>query len=108
MLFVNRDAKALRADRPLKLMSQRVYHPPGPHGWPEEAEAWITPQGLAARIRWASALGRHVEARLDPRALLETALADAASEETRFAVTRAAEKWEGIAFVSASPEFNRR
>ena len=82
--------------------------PPGPQGWPEEAEAWITPQGLAERIEFASDLGRAVEARLDPRDFVESALGDLASDETRFAALRAAERWEGLAFVMASPEFNRR
>ncbi|MEM7523451.1 MAG: DUF1800 family protein, partial [Pseudomonadota bacterium] len=77
-------------------------------GWPEEAEAWITPQGLADRIAWASVLGQLVEARWDPRAFVEAALGEIAGQETRFAATRAAERWEGLALTLASPEFNRR
>ena len=107
-MLTRKKTKGARLDRPLKRMNQQVYQPPGPHGWPEEAEAWITPQGLTARIHWASALSRQVERRLDPRELLRVALGDAARDETRFAATRAAERWEGLAFVFASPEFNRR
>jgi len=35
---------------PLTGMGQPFNLAPGPDGWAEEAEAWITPQGLAARI----------------------------------------------------------
>lgn len=92
----------------LKALNQRVFQPPGPHGWPEEGEAWITPQGLTMRIRFATALARGAAERVDPRAFLDIALGDNVSDETRFAATRAAERWEGIAYVLASPEFNRR
>ena len=61
-----------------------------------------------ARIDWASRLGEAIEARIDPRAFVETALGELAREETRFAAEAAAERWEGIALVLASPEFNRR
>jgi uncharacterized protein (DUF1800 family) len=45
---------------------------------------------------------------VDPRAFVETALGPLARAETRFAARVAAERWEGIALVLASPEFNRR
>lgn len=92
----------------LDAMGQPVYRPPGPQGWREASAHWITPQGLTARLRWASHLGRTMERRLDPRDLLRTALGDSAREATRFAAVNAAERWEGLAFVFASPEFNRR
>ncbi len=97
-----------RIDKTLERMGQDVLAPPGPQGWPEEAEAWITPQGLAERLQFASLLGRRTESRLDPRDFIETAVGELASDETRFAALRAAERWEGLAFVMASPEFNRR
>lgn len=94
--------------RTLRRMNQVPHLPPGPQGWPEEAEAWITPQGLAARIDWASRLARTIEARWDPRDLLTSALPAGVREETAFVVTNAAERWEGIALALASPDFNRR
>jgi uncharacterized protein (DUF1800 family) len=89
-------------------LNQPLFDAPGPDGWPEAAEAWITPPGLTARIDWASRLGQRLGPETDPRAFLATALADYAGPETTFAATRAAEKWEGVALVLASPEFNRR
>ena len=98
----------LSVSRSLRNLNQPMMEAPGPDGWPEEAGRWITAQGLAARLRWAAQLGRHLETRLDPREFLVAALADKASKETTFVANNAAEKWEGIALILASPEFNRR
>jgi uncharacterized protein (DUF1800 family) len=92
----------------LARMGQPIWGAPGPDGWPEAGEAWVTAPGLMARIDWASRLGTATEDRLDPRQLVGTALGERAREETRFAAAAAAERWEGIALVLASPEFNRR
>lgn len=92
----------------MRRLNQTPLLPPGPQGWPEAAEAWITPQGLSARIDWASRLGRAVAARWDPRALLDSALRDAASPDTIVVVSGAAERWEGAALALAAPEFSRR
>ncbi len=98
----------LSVSRSLRNLNQTMMEAPGPDGWPEDADRWITAQGLAARLQWAARLGRHLEGRMDPRDFLSIALADKASAETTFAATQAAEKWEGIALVLASPDFNRR
>ena len=89
-------------------MNQPIWLPQAPNGWPEAAEAWITPPGFIARLDWASRLGAAVSHRIDPRPLVRTALGDVARPRTRFAARAAAERWEGIALVLASPEFNRR
>jgi uncharacterized protein (DUF1800 family) len=89
-------------------MNQPIWGAPGPDGWPEAAEAWVTAPGMVARLDWASRLGTALERRLDPRDLVDTALGELAAEETRFVATAAAERWEGIALVLAAPEFNRR
>lgn len=94
--------------RALHHLNQTMMQAPGPDGWPEEADRWITAQGLAARLQWAARLGRDLEGRMDPRDYLAIALGDRASPEVTFAATNAAEKWEGIALILASPEFNRR
>lgn len=92
----------------LRLMNQPLLTAPGPDGWPEGARDWINAQGLSARLRWASDLGRTMGRDVDPRAFMALALSDAVRAETVFAVTNAAEKWEGVALTLASPEFNRR
>lgn len=93
---------------PLLAMGQQPFRPPGPDGWPEEASAWITPATLTARLDWLSALARRFAGDTDPRTFVQTALGDAATDTLRFAAQGAEKKWEGVALVLASPEFNRR
>ena len=89
-------------------MNQPMFRPRGPDGWPEEAAAWVTPQGLAARMAWATSLGRWFGDGLDPRSLAADSLRDALTTSTAFAVSAASEKWEGVTLLFASPDFNRR
>ncbi|MEM7751999.1 MAG: DUF1800 domain-containing protein [Pseudomonadota bacterium] len=92
----------------MQLMGQTFFRPPGPDGWSEAADAWITPPGLAARIRWATAFAERIEKMTDPRTFLDDALADAASPTLTFAVGGSESRAEGIALTLVSPEFNRR
>lgn len=93
---------------PMVSMGQTPFRPPGPDGWPEEAAAWITPATLTARLEWAASVARKLGEDTDPREFVGTALGDAASSKLRFAASGAEAKWEGVAVVLASPEFNRR
>lgn len=94
---------------PLQLMGQPFNRARGPDGWPEAAEAWITPQTLSARIAWALRMpARLVDPLPDPRAFLGTALGATASDSISGAVPRAENAREGVAIVLASPDFIRR
>lgn len=93
---------------PLQAMGQPPYRPGGPNGWDEELAAWITPQGLAARIDWAMTVPRFLARVPDPRSFAEQALGDRLRPDTRFVVARAESRWEGVGLALASPEFNRR
>lgn len=96
-------------DRPMQAMGQTYRRAPGPDGWPEAIEAWITPQGLAARIGWAMAAPVAFRRDLpDPREFVKTALGPLANEPTKFAARAAETRWEGIGLVLSAPEFNRR
>lgn len=102
-------AVALYIAAPMQVMGQQFEAPAGPDGWPEEAEAWITPQGIAGRIQWAMTVPRVLRPLLpDPRVFLDQALGGRASEALGFAAGEAASKWEGVGLVLASPEFQRR
>jgi uncharacterized protein (DUF1800 family) len=95
--------------QPLAAMGQPWARPPGPQGWPEDGAAWITPQGLAARIDWAMALPWGLPLRLpDPRAFRDAVLGPDAGAGTAFAVDAAESQPEGLGLVLASPAFNRR
>ena len=89
-------------------MGQPLFRPPGPDGWPDRAEAWITPQGLSARIAWARDCVRQFDRTVDPRRFAAEALADMVHEETRFAVSAADTAQDGLLLALVSPEFNRR
>ena len=94
---------------PMANMGQPWQAAPGPDGWPEAAEAWITPQGMAARITWAMEVpGRLVTPLPDPASLLSAALGPRASDALRWAVPRSENIREGVGLIFASPEFNRR
>ena len=93
---------------PLGLMGQPWQNPAGPDGWPEGAEHWITPQGLAARIQWAMTVPAIMRPDLpDPRRFVQTALGNRADDRLRFAVAAAEVKSEGVGLVLVSPAFQR-
>ena len=95
--------------RPLRAMGQPWERPLGPDGWPEQAEAWITPQGMAARINWAfDAPERLVGDLPDPRGFVETALGPAAPDAIVFAAGGAETRAVGIGVVLVSAAFQRR
>ena len=90
-------------------MGQPWERPPGPDGWPEEDTYWITPQGLATRVRWAMEKPvRLVPDLPDPRDFAVSALGDHGNEKVRFAASAAESKREGIGLVLMSPQFQRR
>ena len=89
-------------------MGQPMFKAPGPDGWDEAPETWITPPGLAARIKWAIAFSERIQDWHDPRTFLDRALAEAASPLLRFAVAGSESRVEGLALTLVSPEFNRR
>jgi len=94
---------------PMALMGQPWERPDGPDGLPEEAAAWVTPQGMAARIQWAMHAPQVLMDGLpDPRTFVVSALGGTASADLAFAAGAAATRAEGIGLVLASPEFQRR
>ena len=107
-------AMDLRATRrfflnPLAVMGQQWERPGGPDGWPEEAEAWVTPQFVAGRIDWAmNAPEELVDPLPDPRAFVRVALGPAASDQVAFAARAAERASEGVGCVLASADFQRR
>lgn len=94
---------------PIGQMGQLWSRQTGPDGWPEEPEAWIAPQLLAARINWALQMpSKMVKPLPDPRALLQTAFGGTQSAQLAWAVPKAESEAEGIALILASNDFNRR
>lgn len=95
--------------RPLALMGQPWQRPGGPDGWPEADTAWITPQALSMRLRWAMTAPRTLRPDLpDPRDFVTVALGSFANDSVRFAAGAAETRPEAIGLVLASPAFQRR
>lgn len=106
---LNRTKRAAYVVTPMTAMGQQWFRPGGPDGWPEEAEAWVTPQGLAARIQWAmSAPSAFFRSLPDPRVFVETALGSVADDKVIFAARAAETRREGVGLILASPAFQRR
>lgn len=95
---------------PMRAMGQHMHRAPGPDGWPEEAEAWITPQGLAQRIRWGmEAPSALLPALPAPEALRLRAFGALAEDPAlKAAAGRAESQREAIGLLLASATFNRR
>ncbi|THD76411.1 DUF1800 domain-containing protein [Thalassobius vesicularis] len=94
---------------PLQRMGQPWELPIGPDGWPEQDDAWVTPQGLATRMEWALETPQVLLKGLpDPREFVEMALGPNPPESVRFAAKAAESRAEGIALVLISPAFQRR
>ena len=92
---------------PLMAMGQNLFRPLGPDGWSEDGADWITPPTLTARIEWVAKLAEEYGQDIDPRELLTEVLGNV-SPELQIAVIGAETKWEGVALLLVSPEFNRR
>lgn len=93
---------------PMQVMGQAWEAPPGPDGWPEAQEDWVTAQGLAARVQWALLAAGLFAGDKEPSTFARTALGDLAPTSLVRTVGFAESRLEGVALVLASPEFNRR
>ncbi|WP_294532096.1 DUF1800 domain-containing protein [uncultured Rhodoblastus sp.] len=92
----------------LNLLGQPLWNPPGPNGFPDEAAAWISSQGLKLRLDLAAQWTKRLKDPPDPRELLDVAFGAAASPETRLTVSRAETRAQGLALLLMSPEAQRR
>jgi uncharacterized protein (DUF1800 family) len=89
-------------------LGEPLWRPPAPKGFPDMEADWI--DGIAHRLDTANAIAQNPNNvdRIDPKAMLETALGPLASADTRSAVMRAETKQQAIALLLMAPEFQRR
>jgi len=92
----------------LSLLGQPLWSPAGPNGFPDTNAAWAAPEGMKLRLDISAQLASRVADNIDPRDLLEFAVADAASPETRGAIAHAESRQQALALLLMSPEFQRR
>ncbi len=98
----------LRFLEPLRLMGHVWQKPDGPDGLEEADSAWITPQGMAARLQWAVTIPQLLLPDLpDPRAFVTVALGPLVTDRVAFAARAAESRADGIGLVLASPAFQR-
>jgi uncharacterized protein (DUF1800 family) len=92
----------------LRLMGQAPFSAPSPAGWADTADAWISPESMLTRVRWAFAAGAKLVGKADPRTAAQGSIAPIASTATLFHIDNAPSPAEGLALLIASPEFQRR
>jgi uncharacterized protein (DUF1800 family) len=92
----------------LNVLGQPLWSPAGPNGFPDSNAAWAAPEGMKLRLDIASQVASRINNNIDPRQLLELAVADAASEDTRRTIERAESRQQAMALLLMSPEFQRR
>ncbi len=93
----------------LTAMGQRPYSAPGPDGWADSAEAWLTADLVWKRLEFAQAFSNRIaRADVNPIELGEACLGPAMSDETRTAIMRAESPAQGLALLFGAPEMQRR
>jgi uncharacterized protein (DUF1800 family) len=94
--------------RALGVLDQAPFSAPSPAGWPDRASDWIGPESTMKRIEWAHAVAAKLPQADSPLVLASAVLGPGVSAETNFAIEHAASAPDGLAFLLASPEFQRR
>ncbi|GGA71114.1 hypothetical protein GCM10011369_11070 [Neiella marina] len=90
----------------LKQLGQQPHKAGSPAGYPDTEADWLGAKALMTRIDWATlAAGRY---RRNADELMQTALADSASERTYNKVIRAESRAQATTLLLLSPEFQRR
>jgi len=92
----------------LNLLGQPLWSPAGPNGFADTNAAWAAPEGMKLRLDISAQVASKLADNVDPRDLLELAVADAASPETRRTIERAESRQQALALLLMSPEFQRR
>ncbi len=93
---------------PLTAMGQLPWSAPGPDGWAEAAEAWISPQGLTERLSFVTRLSRGPLKETQPKRLLADAFGPAETDRLALLMQEADGRSAKQSLILASPEFQRR
>ena len=88
------------------LLGEPLWRPSAPNGFADKDEAWI--DGMAQRLDIATQAGRRAGDRIDPKAVLDSALGPLASADTRQTINRAESRPQALALLFMAPEFQRR
>lgn len=89
------------------MLGEQIWAPPGPNGYPDTVEQWVSPEGLKTRLELAARFAAQTRIS-DPVKSVDEALGPLASKRTRETVARAGDKQQAVALLLMSPEFQRR
>ncbi|HEY4203837.1 MAG TPA: DUF1800 family protein [Xanthobacteraceae bacterium] len=92
----------------LNILGQPLWTPAGPNGFADTNAAWAAPEEMKLRLDIAAQVASRIGDSLDARDLLDIAMSDAASQETRQTIARAETRQQAFALLLMSPEFQRR
>lgn len=92
----------------LRALGQPWLGAPSPAGWPEEDQAWASPDAVKSRLDWALQLAGGRDPRFDAREVAEAVFGRWLSAETRRTLARAANGGQALALLVMSPEVQRR
>jgi uncharacterized protein (DUF1800 family) len=102
------EGEPARLVQSLSVLGQAPFGAPSPAGWPDRAADWIGPEQTMKRIEWAHTLAAKWPRPQPALVLAGDVLGSSLASETRFAIEHAASARDSLAFVLASPEFQRR
>lgn len=97
-------------------LNQILFHVPGPNGWSDESHAWVTPQGMTFRLKWAMRVARLATSKKgyifkNDKRLNQTfsaCLGEKPHGFTNLLVTNAPTRQESLILALTSPNFMRR
>ncbi|TIS49541.1 DUF1800 family protein [Mesorhizobium sp.] len=92
----------------LRALGEPLWQPPGPNGFPDRSDSWISAEGMKTRLDIAWQAAKQASDIANPDQLLDALVGASASAETREAITRAESKQQGLALLLMAPEFQRR
>jgi uncharacterized protein (DUF1800 family) len=91
----------------LSQLRQKLWLAPSPAGWSDDADYWVSPSVMTARLRLIPRLAR-LAIEEEPVTWATRILGPLLRPVTRNIVSLASNRLQGMGLVLASPEFNRR
>ena len=92
----------------LGTLGQPLWTPAGPNGFPDTSSAWVSPEGMKARLDISWQIANRIQDMPNPVDMIDKVAGPAASVETRQAVARAETRQQALALLLMSPEVQRR
>lgn len=92
----------------LASLGQPLWAPAGPNGFADTAAAWVSPEGMKARLDLSWQMANRIQDMADPVEVLDKVAGASASPVTLQALRRAESRQQALAMLLMSPEVQRR